>query len=181
MSQIYKFISSNMIAVIIIAGLLVTGFLFWNYVELRTQNNYINSLMDWKNTRTFVNKNTGEVEDIKNEEKVTPDTIRELELKFNKVRSIHEVLAQLIPIFPLLGILGTVAGLIEQLSTGDIDMVIGSLNLAMNSTFWGLVFAILLKAMDAIFPARTISDMEIIFDNYEKKLNNALKLGNIAD
>ena len=177
-NKIFEFIESHIIAFIIVFGIIVAVLMFRNYIELQNQNNYIRSLMNWKNTKTFVNKNTGEVEDIKNEEMITPDTVRELELKFNKERSMHEVCAQLIPIFPLLGILGTVAGLIGK-SGGAISQ--DALQLAMVSTFWGLVFSIILKFLDACFSARIISDMEIIFDNYEKKLNNALKLGNIAE
>ena len=181
--QIYNFIEKNIVIGIIIIGLIVAGFMLRNYFELREQKSYINSLMNWKSTTSVVDKQTGEIRDIKTEEeeKITPDTIRELEVKFNKARSEHEVLAQIIPIFPLLGILGTVAGLIRQLSGGDINVIFQSLDTAMTSTFWGLVFAILLKFVDAILHTRAISDIEIIFENYEKKFDNALKLKNIAE
>ena len=91
---------------------------------------------------------------------------------------------QLIPLFPLLGILGTVAGLIYQINSlsdaSQFEGLISSLNVSLYSTFWGLVFAIILKILDSLFPARIIYAIELLFEDYDKKLNNSIMLGNIT-
>ena len=77
--------------------------------------------------------------------------------------------------------MGTVAGIITQLSTKDLDKVFGSLHLALGSTFFGLIVAIILKIFDSLFSARIINETEIILDDYDKKVNNAVMLGNISE
>ena len=181
MESIYSFLSKHMNGMIVILGFMILFFMIMNSFRLWSHYKNIKSVLNWKNTRSVINKNTREVEDQSESEKVTPDTIRELQTEFNKECSFHEVLAQLIPIFPLFGILGTVAGIILQLRSQDIDSVFSSLDLALGSTFWGLVAAIILKAIDAVFSSRFINDTEIILDDYDKKFNNAIKLGNISE
>ena len=46
-----------------------------------------------------------------------------------------------------------------------------SLNTALDTTFWGLIFAILLKIIEAVFPSRIIYDVEVMLDDFDKKLN----------
>jgi len=83
------------------------------------------------------------------------------------------MLTQLIPIFPLLGILGTVAGLMLETKAGDIPAMLGSLDVALVTTFWGLIFAILLKIIEAVFPSRVIYDVEVMLDDFDKKMSLA--------
>ena len=181
MNSIYSFFSGKMTFLIVVAGIALSALLVGNLVKLRFHYSQIKAIMAWKNKRTVLNKSTGEIEDQENLEKVTPDTIRELQTEFNKTCSWHEAFAQLIPLFPLFGIIGTVSGLILQLQAKDIDQLFQSLDSALGTTFWGLVFAIILKFIDALGPARTINETEIILDDYDKKLNNAIKLGNIEE
>lgn len=181
MNSIYSFLAGKMTAVIMILGVILLALLIGNLVQLRMHYRQIKSTMSWKNKKTVFNKSTGEVEDKSDAENVTPDTIRELQTDFNKTCSWHEAFAQLIPLFPLFGILGTVSGLILQLQSGDTSEMLKSLDIALGTTFWGLVFAIALKFIDAVGPARTINATEIILDDYDKKLNNAIKLGNIEE
>lgn len=181
MNSIYSFISNNINIIIVIGGIVVLAALVVNYITLLNQHKQIVSMMSWKNTRTMLNKKTHEVEDKSDSEKVTPDTIREFQTEFNHTASWHEALAQLIPLFPLFGILGTVSGLIMQLSANSLDKVFSSLNTALGSTFFGLVFAIVLKFFDTLWPAKTINETEIILEDYDKKLNNAIMLGNIDE
>ena len=167
--------------IIIISGLVLIVFMIGNYLSLLNHYKQINSVMNWKNTRTVINKKTKEVEDQSDSEKVTPDTIRELQTEFNKTVSWHEAFSQLIPVFPLFGILGTVAGLITQLSSKNLDTIFGSLKFALGSTFFGLIVAIILKILDSLCSARIINETEIILDDYDKKVNNAVMLGNISE
>nr|MCR4745175.1 MotA/TolQ/ExbB proton channel family protein [Lachnospiraceae bacterium] len=167
--------------VIVVAGVILLGLFFRNYISLKNHYTEIKSVMSWKNTRTYLNKNTKEIEDQSVDEKVTPDTIRELQTEFYKTCSWHEAYAQLIPVFPLLGILGTVSGLMAQLGSQGVEGMVDSLNGALGSTFWGLIAAIILKFLDAAFSSRIINDTEIILDDYEKKIDNAVRLGNISE
>ncbi len=181
MDSIYSFLSGCMNFIIVVMGLALIFFIVGNWMALNNHYKQIKNVMNWKNTKTVFNKKTHEVEDLSAEEKVTPDTIRELQTAFNRTCSWHEAFAQLIPIFPLLGILGTVAGIILQLSSQDLNQVFNSLHLALGSTFWGLIVSIILKIIDALLSVRIINETEIILDDYEKKVDNAIRLGNISE
>lgn len=89
----------------------------------------------------------------------------------NKVQIIYSVFEQFVPIFPLLGILGTVAGLIQHLD--DITKMQEALTLSMSTTFWGLIAAIVLKFADAILVSKTVNKMELYFDTFEQNYNMA--------
>ena len=104
---------------------------------------------------------------------ITPDTIRKYETEFNKKCSWHGVLVQFIPIFPLLGILGTVAGLMLQIQSNDITGMMDSLDVALTTTLFGLIFAIALKVIEALFPSRVIYDVEVMLEDFEKKMSIA--------
>ena len=181
MNAFINFLSTFMNMIIVIAGAVVGFFMIVNFFYLLGHYNQIKSTMNWKKTKTVLNKITKEIEDKADSENVTPDTIREMQTAFNKTCSWHEALAQLIPLFPLFGILGTVAGLIMQLNAQDSLGITGALNLALGSTLNGLIFAILLKFFDAIAPSRIINETDIILEDYDKKLNNAIMLGNISE
>lgn len=93
------------------------------------------------------------------------DNLDNLEL-FNKVQLKYSVFEQFIPIFPLLGILGTVAGLIQQLANRD--QMREALALSMSTTFWGLIAAIVLKIIDAIWVSKVVNEMIMFFETYEQ-------------
>lgn len=89
----------------------------------------------------------------------------------NKVQIIYSIFEQFVPIFPLLGILGTVAGLIQHLD--DITKMQEALTLSMSTTFWGLIAAIVLKFTDAILVSKKVNKMEFYFDSFEQNYNMA--------
>ena len=181
MDIIYAFLRDGMNAIIVIGGIALVVLMFINYAVLTGQKGHIKSAMNWNNKKSVISKSTHEVEDKKEEESVTPDTIRELQTEFYKTCAWHDAYAQLIPIFPLFGILGTVAGLILQLNAQDIDKMFDALGGAMTSTFWGLIAAIILKAIDALIFSRCVNETEILLEDYDKKVNNAVMLGNISE
>lgn len=75
----------------------------------------------------------------------------------NHTGKLYSVFVNLIGIFPLLGILGTVISLLNMVS--DMQNVEGNFYGALTSTFWGLVFAIIFKFMDGVISAK-IEDNE---------------------
>ena len=106
----------------------------------------------------------------------TPDAytweeILEYKETFNKIHLIYNVFEQFVPIFPLLGILGTVAGLIQQLD--NIDQMRDALAVSMSTTFLGLIAAVVLKVIDAIFVSKTVNFMDMYFDTFEQNYQMA--------
>ena len=100
--------------------------------------------------------------------------IQEQRLKeeFDKESSIYIFYAQLISVFPLLGILGTVAGLMLNVSATDPEAMLASLDTALSSTLYGLFFAIGLRIYDSHRFAPMIYLIESKFNDYESLYHN---------
>ena len=105
------------------------------------------------------------------EEKVSYDRRRleENRENYNRIYSRYAVASQLIGLFPLLGILGTVLGLISSDLT-DIDSLVAGLTEALRTTLWGLVAAIVLKAVDAVVPGKLVNDIDARFDTVDSAI-----------
>lgn len=71
-----------------------------------------------------------------------------------------------IQIFPLLGILGTVAGLYLAMKNGE-DMYRG-VELALSTTILGILFAVIYKIVDIIIVSTCINYIEDGINRYEK-------------
>ena len=173
------FLAKYMNVIIILGGLIVLFFLIKNYIKLYNKKSFIHDAMNRKNKESYLDATTGEVKEREISEAVTPDTIRDYEKSFNEVVSGYNACTQFIPLFPLLGILGTVSGLVQQLQAQNIDEMFKSLDVALTSTFWGLIVTILLKIC-ATVSAKLIEDTEIVLDDYDKKFDNSVKLGKIT-
>lgn len=91
--------------------------------------------------------------------------------EYNKIQLTYSIFEQFVPIFPLLGILGTVAGLIQQLD--HIDQMRDALAVSMSTTFLGLIAAIALKIIDAILVSKNVNSMEIYFETFEQNYQMA--------
>lgn len=169
-----ELISKYGTAIIILLGLVVAVFLLANGIALSNQKSTIEMALKRRNNVYTLNTESKEMEESEDESAaITPDTIRKYETAFNAKCSWHGVLVQCIPVFPLLGILGTVAGLMLKVQGNGIEAMMESLNTALDTTFWGLIFAILLKVMEAVFPSRIIYDVEVMLDDFDKKLSIA--------
>ena len=72
-------------------------------------------------------------------------------------------LSQLISIFPLLGILGTVLGLVASRDMANIEQLVSGLSTAMLTTLVGLIASIALKLYDTQFPGKKINELEAEF------------------
>ena len=71
--------------------------------------------------------------------------------------------------------------LVFGLLNARIDALYASLNIALGSTWWGLIFAITLKFIVALFPGKIVDDVEIMLDDYYNKFNDALAKKNIVE
>ena len=170
MNFILHFIAQYATEGIVILGMIIAVLLFANGLALSNKKNRITEALEQKNKKYTYSNNWKDLEETEDEKSIiTPDTIRRYENEFNKKCSLHSVLIQIIPIFPLLGILGTVAGLMLELQSNDIAGMMASLDVALETTLLGLIFAIGLKLIEAIFPSRIIYDVEVMLNNYDKK------------
>ena len=182
MNLLLQLIDKYAIEGIIIFGVIIAIFLLANGLSLSSQKNKIAEALDRKNKIYKLNGELKEMEE-KNDDNssITPDTIRKYETDFNKKCSRHSVLIQFIPIFPLLGILGTVGGLMLEIQSSDIAGMMASLDTALGTTLLGLIFAIVLKFIEAVFPSRIIYDVEVMLDDFDKKLSMAEMFQNFKE
>lgn len=70
-------------------------------------------------------------------------------------------------IFPLMGILGTIIGLLRMVGM-DSNIVMSNFTIALTSTFWGLVFSIGFKAIDGILAPNYYQNQENLQLIYER-------------
>ena len=64
---------------------------------------------------------------------------------------LHRVFLTILSIFPLLGMLGTVFGLLGlDLTNGDMSNIRDNFFIALTSTAWGIIFSVFFKIFDAI-------------------------------
>ena len=174
MTGVLQVVKDNINLVILIFGIVLTALIFVNGSRLSSHKNRIEEAVSRRNKKWGVNPVDGAVVDEDDEDaSITPDTIRQYERDFNKACAWHSVFSQLIPIFPLMGILGTVAGLMLEANAVDLEGMMASIDTALSSTFFGLIFAIALKFIDAVFPSRVIEDVDVMLDDYSKKLDLA--------
>jgi len=121
------------------------------------------------------------------EEEKKPPTKKELKEKKNNLRSMREtsekyysMFVNLTSIFPLMGILGTVIALIPMVDQlADME---GSFFVALTSTLWGLLFAIIFKMLDGILTPRLDRNergIEDYLESLERKIEEMKELKNI--
>ncbi len=78
-------------------------------------------------------------------------------LKESETKRYHQF-ASITNIFPLMGILGTIISLLRLASLSN-DSIMFNFTTALTSTFWGLVCAIIFKAIDGtIYPKIALND-----------------------
>ena len=84
--------------------------------------------------------------------------------RFSVAYANYVTCGQLTSLLPLLGILGTVAGLIASSGTTDMSQMISGLGTAMWTTLCGLVASIGLKALDAVLLGRLVNLIDAKFN-----------------
>lgn len=84
---------------------------------------------------------------IKADITTSPEEARSLQKERNLLLMLYSLYANITAIFPLLGIIGTVASLITV--SKDANMM-DNLMVALNTTLWGVFFAIIFKFIDSL-------------------------------
>lgn len=101
--------------------------------------------------------------------------------EYNDAYLAYSFWTQMISLFPLGGLLGTVWGLIPGLKTineGDFSILFSSLGTALYTTLCGLGFAILLKVA-ALSASKRAEQIELIFESRDRVLNDLLNFDKI--
>ncbi|MCQ2597624.1 MAG: MotA/TolQ/ExbB proton channel family protein [Treponema sp.] len=117
-------------------------------------------------TRNILHPEANKTVGMGAEGKLTPKDKDELSRKRSKLTLLYSIFANFTAIFPLLGILGTVASLM----TNTRDTMMDNLMIALNTTLLGVIFAIFFKALDAFVSARMELNLEEIDMVLDKKL-----------
>jgi biopolymer transport protein ExbB/TolQ len=153
---------------IIIFGALILFFEFYVLAKLRQ----IYKSFDKIRVRVHSTNDEDEwIDDVGNVGLSTTVNVRydrdELELnrgRFSVAYANYVTCGQLTSLLPLLGILGTVAGLITSSGTTDMSQMISGLGTAMWTTLCGLVASIGLKALDAVLLGRLVNLIDAKFN-----------------
>ena len=90
---------------------------------------------------------------------------------FNAVYAEYVAWTQVITLFPMLGILGTVMGLIFGGSLSNIDQLVAGLGMALWTTLLGLLFAIGLKFYDSISLGKMINNIDAAFNKADSVIS----------
>lgn len=156
-----------------VIGIILLFLILANAMELYSQKNKIRDVITRKNAVSKYDKDIGDIVTSIEEDVAGPalETVRNYETSFNAKCIRYNTLVQFIPLFPLFGILGTVYGIITNLDSADL---MSGLGVALYTTFWGLVWSIILKVIVALFSSKIINEVEIMLDDYDKKYSNLL-------
>ncbi len=175
------------VLIISIAVIIVYGCIVWS----RLSSIHRSIMQDHDEARNVYNKTMGEsVVDIASgiygySERVEFD-IKEMDpirKKYNEHSTQYIYWAQQIPLFPLMGLLGTVIGIIPglaQVKSGEFTALYSSMSTALYTTLAGLVFSIILKIVSSKH-GRTMNAIENYFEENDRKFSQALGLGKVTD
>lgn len=108
------------------------------------------------------------------------DSIRE---EYNEQGTKYTIWSQMISIFPLLGLLGTVYGLmpgLAEINNNDMSVLYGAMSTALISTFLGLIASIILKIYVSFGPDKTISDIENVFQENDRRYRLLIDYNNAS-
>ncbi|HJG47960.1 MAG: MotA/TolQ/ExbB proton channel family protein [Ruoffia tabacinasalis] len=86
------------------------------------------------------------------------DGEQEILQKRQKSNSLYVLFTNVCAIFPLMGLLGTVISLIPMVGELDTSLFF----MALTSTFWGIIFAIIFKALNGYLQARVEENNELV-------------------
>ena len=115
----------------------------------------VGTLLQKRNFRKYIQKN----EDIKGDLHA---------LHYHKsLRRWYSIFLTMISVFPLLGMLGTVVGLLGlDLTSGDMENIKANFFIALTSTAWGIILSVSFKIVNAF-----------ISDDVEEKIELAKNMG----
>ena len=113
-------------------------------------------------------------------------SINDWKEEFDRLCTRYNTLTELIPVFPLAGIFGTVTGLIGQaglISRGvaGADSMLDNLGVAMTSTWVALVVTMLLKIYVAASTSKKLYLCDVDYESYVRLKEDSYKTGRIKE
>ena len=171
----------NTVLNIIFNGIIV-AFGVWVYFLLRRSKRTLEAILD--DFSTVKNETTRSEDRFEKEGDLhrrevhetiwRQDKLDALRTRFDTAYADYVSLSQQISLFPLLGILGTVAGLIAGSRGADIDQLVGGLGTAMLTTLLGLIFSIAYKWCDAHWLGRTVNLIDARFSEADAAISRQM-------
>ena len=164
MGQILKETLFNWVNIIIILGALAVIIrLVKNNKDFGKILKDLNNALNDTTSETKVNQENHSLETLTSRQLVSRN-LDAVKNDYEKAGIVYHTCVSLISVFPLMGLFGTVIGLMPGLaamnSDAGLEMLYSSLSTALSSTFWGLVAAIVLKLIDSVWVSKTISKLE---------------------
>lgn len=166
--------------VIIALAVIMLLCILHNYTVLKDHFHTISHALNGREVKKKLDSK-GNVTEYERKTAADIDTVHAYENSYNESRAVFETMSQLIPVFPLMGILGTVAGIMSQTTASDSTAIVGSLNVALSSTFYGLIASIVLKLVITLLNGRIISAVDNMLDAYETTIRTRGILNSIKD
>ncbi len=175
MSMILAFITSlSIVEIIFDGGIIIAAVIIFNKLgKAEKKMQEISDRVDkaYKDTTGKFKKNSKGNLERTNIEEIERDDYEPLRSKFNAQLIEYNAYANLISILPLMGLLGTIMGLIPGLmwvKNGDFDHLYSSLSTALTSTFVGLVGSIVLKSYVSLKIGKIVNKVEIGFAEIDR-------------
>ncbi len=82
---------------------------------------------------------------------------------FHRIIMLYTIFVTMISIFPLLGMLGTVNGLLGlDLTNGDMENIKDNFFVALTSTAWGIIFSVIFKVVHSMCADYVESQIEVV-------------------
>ncbi|MDE6710748.1 MAG: MotA/TolQ/ExbB proton channel family protein [Oscillospiraceae bacterium] len=117
---------------------------FWIYIKAGIENKKLLSYFDELTVKR--KENNRQPETLKRPEKISEAELMEIHFKQDKF---YGFFVNLVSIFPLLGMIGTVLALLSLDLSADNGSITNNFFGALTSTFWGAVFGTIFKIVDS--------------------------------
>ena len=165
---------------IIVFGIFVFIMLYRLGLDLDEQNRRFEDCFKIK-----INMKDGVFNEDMNLENVTSSTIESKDIndwktEYDALCTRYNTLTELIPVFPLAGIFGTVSGLIGMAGS-DPSKMLDYLGVAMTSTWFALIITIALKIYVAISTSKKLYMCDVGYESFVRYKEDSYKSGNIKE
>ena len=173
MNTILRIISAIISPAIGLLGVWILYTLIRYSQQLKKLEASVLSLLSSKKTMYYKDPKTLQQKQM-NLATIERSEVNDKKAEFDTICAKYTVSSMIIPVFPLLGILGTVAGLIKELgAASNPELIYSALGVAMWSTFWGLIAAIVLKIVETVTVQSHIGVIENYFSNYDQSFTDS--------
>lgn len=172
MLNFFKLFVGDIVNIIFTVAIIGGG--IWVWLKCSKCREKLNEHADKLNKITNIDKVSSGVADDGSlvtyaETKATSkDDIRAMQKEFDEICAECDLIPQYIAIFPSVGILGTVFGLMIQAAAYGIDEMTASIGVALSSTFLALIATIILKLLVTGALSKTINRCEVLYANYAR-------------